>query len=186
MSLQEQTHDYAARLRLEDFVPDQPKSIAFPKQISPIDANELIEGVALHLLITGSDHRGMLHELVTTRDGEIEPIVHAYQVVAEPGSIRAWVYHRRQSDRLCLTNGTLKWVLYDIRPDSPTYGRLNVLDLGDNLQCRLTIPPYVIHGVKNCGDQIATFVNFPTVVYRHDRPDKYRLPNGHPGIPYVF
>jgi dTDP-4-dehydrorhamnose 3,5-epimerase len=81
-------------LKLEDFVPDQPKSIArASEQGSAIEQGSLIEGVKIELLNTGTDHRGMLHELLTTRDGDIEPIVHVYQVVAEPNSVRAWVYH---------------------------------------------------------------------------------------------
>jgi dTDP-4-dehydrorhamnose 3,5-epimerase len=185
MSLPQQRRKFANAVRLEDFIPDDPRTID-PVSAQPFPVDGLIDGVVVELLNTGRDGRGMLHELLTIRDGEIDPIVHVYEVVAKPGSIRAWVYHRWQSDRLCCTNGHLRWVLYDVRPGSPTYGRLNVLEVGDDLRCRLTIPPYVIHGVKNCGDQIATFVNCPTNVYRHDKPDKCRLPNGHPGIPYVF
>ena len=175
-------------LRLEDFIPDQPKSfdsVASTQSLN-FDSTSLIEGVKVELLTTGIDKRGMLHELLTTRDEAIEAIVHVYQVVADPGSVRAWVYHRFQSDRLCFTNGHFKWALYDIRPGSPTYGQLNELHLGASLRCRLTIPPYVIHGVKNCGEQTASFINCPTNVYRHDRPDKCRLPYGHPGVPYTF
>jgi dTDP-4-dehydrorhamnose 3,5-epimerase len=172
-------------LQLEDFTPDTPK--AKQTNCSPeVSQQGLIDGVTIELLTSGFDHRGMLHELVTSRDEAIESIVHVYEVVAEPGSVRAWVYHKLQSDRLCFTNGHFRWALYDIRPGSRTYGLLNVVDVGEHLRCRLTIPPYVVHGAKNCGDQVASFVNCPTNVYRHDRPDKYRLPHGHPGIPYVF
>ena len=49
-----------------------------------------IEGCHAYRLQPGSDDRGDLFELLTTRNGAIEPIVHVYQVWAEPGSIRAW------------------------------------------------------------------------------------------------
>jgi dTDP-4-dehydrorhamnose 3,5-epimerase len=172
-------------LRLEDFVPDTPK-VKKTSVLPEVSDQGLIDGVKIELLTSGSDERGMLHELLTTRDAAIEPIVHVYEVVAEPGSVRAWVYHKHQSDRLCFTNGHFKWALYDIRVGSRTYGKLNILDVGEHLRCRLTIPPYVIHGVKNYSGRIASFINCPTNIYRHDQPDKTRLPYGHPGIPYVF
>jgi dTDP-4-dehydrorhamnose 3,5-epimerase len=48
------------------------------------------------------------------------------------------------------------------------------------------IPPFVVHGVQNLGDQEASFVNMPTQAYNPERPDKSRLPIDHPGIPFKF
>jgi hypothetical protein len=45
--------------------------------------------VLLTPLTLNSDDRGGLCELLTVRDGPIELIVHVYQVLAAPGSIRA-------------------------------------------------------------------------------------------------
>lgn len=147
---------------------------------------ELIDGVTITSLICGSDHRGDLHELLTTRDHAIEPIVHVYQIRCLPGSLRAWVYHKRQSDRLAFTAGRFIVVLYDIRPGSRTYGLLNEFELGEQNPALLLIPACVVHGVKNAGPEVASFVNMPTSAYDHDMPDKFRLPGDHPGIPYRF
>ena len=77
-------------------------------------------------------------------------------------------------------------MLYDLRPASPTYGKLNVLDVGESNKMTLTIPPFVVHGVQNRGMQMATFINMPTRAYDPSDPDKSRLPFDHPGIPYRF
>jgi dTDP-4-dehydrorhamnose 3,5-epimerase len=148
--------------------------------------SSLIDGVELTGLLRNEDARGSLHELLTTREGPTEPIVHVYQVSAAPGSIRAWVYHRHQHDRLAFTNGDIEVVLYDLRPGSSTQNHLNVLKVGKNNPCLLRIPPCVVHGVRNAGDQWAYFTNMPTSVYHPDRPDKYRLAYGDPRIPYIF
>ncbi|MDH4986847.1 dTDP-4-dehydrorhamnose 3,5-epimerase family protein [Aminobacter anthyllidis] len=111
---------------------------------------------------------------------------HVYLVTAEPKSIRAWVYHKRQSDRLAYTNGDVRVVLYDLRTDSPTYQKLNILDVGAANKVLLTIPPFVVHGVQNRGMAAATFVNMPTNVYDPENPDKSRVRYDHPGIPYKF
>jgi dTDP-4-dehydrorhamnose 3,5-epimerase-like enzyme len=58
-----------------------------------------IEGRLAFEIVPSSDERGDLLELLTVRDRQIDSIVHVYQVFAAPGSIRAWVYHSRQTDR---------------------------------------------------------------------------------------
>jgi hypothetical protein len=100
-------------LSIHDFVHDRPTvgSIQRPDvQKSP--AEDLIDGVTITPLSLGADDRRSLHELLTLRDESQEPIVHVYQVSAQPKSIRAWVYHKHQSDRLAFTNGEFRVVLY--------------------------------------------------------------------------
>ena len=176
------------RFSLADFVEDQPFSPekVRPPQALPFRTDGLIDGVVVDQLTSGRDDRGSLNELLTTREGAIAPIVHVYQVFAVAGSIHAWAYHARQSDRLCFTNGMFRVVLYDIREGSRTFGQRDVLHVGEKAQCCITIPPFVIHGAMNEGSTLANFVSCPTSVYLPSRPDKFRLRHGHPGIPYRF
>jgi dTDP-4-dehydrorhamnose 3,5-epimerase len=173
------------KLDLADFRPDAPRPHV---AVVPETACEpgVIHGVVARTLVAHADPRGSLCELLTTRDGPIEPIVHVYQVTAEAGSVRAWVYHRRQADRLAFTQGRFRVVLCDIRPDSPTRNMLNVFVLGRERPTLLRIPPYVIHGVQNIGTDAATFVNMPTMPYRPDEPDKFRLDPNDMRIPFSF
>jgi dTDP-4-dehydrorhamnose 3,5-epimerase len=134
----------------------------------------IIDGVVLERLAPNADDRGALVELLTTRDEPIEPIVHVYQVIAAPGSLRGWVYHKFQSDRLHFTLGDFEIQLFDIRPGSPTHGEHMVLRLGAARPCRLTIPAFVAHSVRNLGDTAAAFVNIPTRAYDPANPDKFR------------
>jgi dTDP-4-dehydrorhamnose 3,5-epimerase len=145
-----------------------------------------IHGCTALAMPKASDDRGDLVELLTTRDAVIEPIVHVYQVFAEPGSIRAWVFHEQQADRLCLTQGHLQVVLYDLREDSPTAGALVVLSVGADNPTFLRIPAFVAHGIKNVGAERAAFVNLPTPGYFYDAPDKFRLPFDTPLIPHTW
>lgn len=183
MELVQSFQSPSTTLRLEDFTQDA--SLPEAKSASPeIHTTDMIDGVSVTPLAFNSDSRGSLCELLTTRDGAIEPIVHVYQVTAEPGSVRAWVYHRFQWDRLALVNGRIKVVLYDIRPNSSTYGMLNVMILGRDHPSLLRIPPLVIHAVQNIGQEATTFVNLPTKAWLSNACDKYRLPSGDPRIPY--
>lgn len=169
---------------LADFVQDAAWTGGLPSAVAPFA--DLIAGVEVTPLAPKSDKRGSLVELLTTRGRAIEPIPHVYQVFAAPQSVRAWVYHRLQADRLAFTNGMFRVVLYDLRLESRTYSKLNEFEAGISFPCLVTIPPEVVHGVKNIGPEAASFVNMPTRAYDPADPDKYRLPSHHDGIPYRF
>jgi dTDP-4-dehydrorhamnose 3,5-epimerase len=149
---------------------------------------DLLEGQVdschAYRLRPSSDERGDLFELLTTRGGGIEPIVHVYQVWAEPGSIRAWVYHARQFDRLCFTGGSFRVALCDLRTESPTAGAIASIQVGAATPVILTIAPLVAHGVRNIGSERSSFVNLPTCVYDCEMPDKCRLPFNSSLIPF--
>jgi dTDP-4-dehydrorhamnose 3,5-epimerase len=85
----------ASGISLDDFASDVPH---MPRSAGANVASNagIIDGVTATALIAHADDRGSLSELLATRDGPIEPIVHVYQVAAAPGSVRAWVYHRVQ------------------------------------------------------------------------------------------
>ena len=172
-------------LSLGEFVDDSPWVEDVPL-LQEFRIDNQIDGVRLNRLLTREDKRGDLTVLISDLNEVIAPVPHAYLVTAAPGSIRAWVYHKRQSDRLAYTNGSMRVVLYDLRPQSPTYRELNVIDVGGSNRVLLTIPPEVVHGVQNRGLTAATFLNMPTRAYDPAHPDKSRLPYNHPGIPYVF
>ncbi|MFN0101554.1 MAG: dTDP-4-dehydrorhamnose 3,5-epimerase family protein [Bryobacteraceae bacterium] len=161
---------------LQNFQKDEPcfSALAAPPLRDLLKVR--IDGCSAIGLNSNSDHRGHLIELLTTRDSPIDPIVHVYQVFAEPHSIRAWIFHAVQTDRLCFTEGRFRVVLFDIRENSPTFERYAELIVGEHMPVRLTIPPFVVHGVQNLGETRASYLNMPDRVYNLMDPDKYRVP----------
>ena len=167
---------------LHQFVPDAPRPRTQAATRDLVEGR--IEGCTAFEILPASDERGDLFELLTLRDRDIAPIVHVYQVLSAPGSIRAWVYHSRQTDRLCFTQGSFRIALCDLREGSPTAGNVVTLLAGASAPRLLTIPPFVAHGVQNMGADPAAFLNMPTNVYYHHDPDKRRLPFDSPLIPF--
>lgn len=147
----------------------------------------LLDGVRIRPAVTQIDERGSLCEMYSEEWGFTEePLVYAYETRIRPGRIKGWVLHLEQDDRLFFSSGDAKVVLYDGRPESPTFGRLNVHCFGEANRGLLRIPAGVYHAVQNIGLGDLTFVNMPTRAYRHEGPDKYRLPLDTPEIPYRF
>jgi dTDP-4-dehydrorhamnose 3,5-epimerase len=168
-----------------DFIEDKPYGLNTIEGMESYSMG-LIEGVRVAPLNPSSDTRGSLSELIDPHTAGSEPIVHIYQVIAKADSRRAWQYHRRQFDRLAFTNGHFRIALYDLRADSNTFGLLNVLVAGADQPMSLRIPPMVVHGVHNYGTEDASFINMPTQLWNPARPDKYRIREKDPRIPFSF
>jgi dTDP-4-dehydrorhamnose 3,5-epimerase len=148
---------------------------------------EMIDGVRIREARTIPDDRGTICVAYDPRWGfSEEPMVYAYEVTIRPGAIKGWIVHETYDDRLFLAAGTIKWVLYDDRPDSPTRGLVSELYFDQHHRSLLRIPRGVWHAVQNVGREDARMVNFPTAPYDYESPDKTRLPLGTESIPYSF
>src|SRR5215216_4510222 len=80
-----------------------------------------IDGVQVRYAVTHVDERGTLTEIYNPAWGLIEePVVYVYQASIQPGKIKGWVQHYLQTERLFVSRGLLRFVLYDDREDSPT------------------------------------------------------------------
>lgn len=143
-----------------------------------------IEGVLIQPLKVNSDERGFLMEILRSDDPWFQKFGQAYISLNYPGVIRAWHWHEKQTDFWVVARGMVKAVMYDRRPDSPTFGTLQEVFLGDHHRVLLTIPPEVAHGYKTIGTEASLLINFPTEPYNRSQPDELRLPYDAPEIPY--
>ncbi len=147
----------------------------------------LIHGVRIRSAVTIPDERGTICEIYSNAwDFSDAPLVYVYQVTIRPHKIKGWVVHYKQDDRLFLSQGTLKIVLYDARDTSPTHGMLNELYLSEQNRGLLLVPRGIFHAIQNVGQTDALFINLPSHPYDHADPDKYRLPLNNDVIPYRF
>jgi len=109
-----------------------------------------------------------------------------FQSVINPGSISAWHVHRHTTDRLFVSQGLIRMVLYDARADSPSHERINEYRFGALRPALLIIPPGVWHGVQNLSNTPALLLNLVDNAYCYDDPDHWRLPVDTEKIPYRF
>lgn len=123
-------------------------------------------------------------EILRNDDEVFEKFGQVYVSLNYPEVIRAWHYHKRQTDIFCVVNGMAKVVLYDSRKDSPTKGEINEFFIGENNPALVKIPPEVLHGYKTIGGEPALLLNFPTEVYDKNKPDEYRVPYDSKEVPY--
>ncbi len=144
----------------------------------------MIDGVKLKDLKVVPDERGRLMEILRADDEWFEKFGQVYMTTAYPGVVKAWHYHKLQTDNMAVIKGMMKVVLYDAREDSPTYEEVNEFFLGEHNFKLIQIPKMVYHGFKCIGAEEAIVINIPTETYDYKNPDEYRVDPYKNDIPY--
>ncbi len=147
----------------------------------------LPEGSSLFDSICHRDERGSVTELYDPRWAwHQEPLVFSYLFTIRPGMIKGWGLHKLHEDRYFVVRGEMEVVMYDPRPESSTFGKISKICLSAARPQLLNVPRNVWHADRNLGTEDLMVVNFPTIQYDHNNPDKYRLPLDTDQIPYSF
>lgn len=144
----------------------------------------MIEGVRIKTLRVIPDERGRLMEILRRDDEIFTKFGQIYITTAYPGVIKAWHYHRIQTDNLVAIAGMAKVALYDAREQSPTYKRVEDYFIGIHNPLLIQIPPMVYHGYKCISSEEAVVINCPTELYNRTNPDEYRVDPLNNDIPY--
>jgi dTDP-4-dehydrorhamnose 3,5-epimerase len=148
---------------------------------------QLIDGVVIRPATTQIDGRGTLCEILRPDWGfHPAPFSYVYQFTIRPGMCKGWHQHHQHDDRIFLSQGTVKVVLYDPRRESPTYGMINEIHRSELRRDIMVIPQFVWHAHQNIGNTDALFISMPTRLYDHASPDVFRLPLENDVIPYKF
>jgi dTDP-4-dehydrorhamnose 3,5-epimerase len=147
----------------------------------------LIDGVVMRDVRNVLKSNGLLTEIFRRDwfDDEVR-VDQVFQVIVESHGVSAWHAHEQAVDRLFVTEGRMRIVLYDAREDSPTFGLVNDLIVGLHRPALVIVPPKVWHGVQNLLDRPSALLNLPDRAYRYDAPDHWRVPSDTDRIPYRF
>lgn len=144
----------------------------------------MIDGVKLKDLNPIPDDRGMVMEMWRSDDPDFQKFGQTYVTWVYPGVVKAWHYHKKQTDHFVCLVGMAKVALHDTREGSPTHGQTDEYVIGEQRQRLLLIPPGVYHGFTAVGTEPAAIINIPTEVYNADDPDEFRRPFDDPEIGY--
>jgi len=149
-----------------------------------MEEKNIIEGVKIKNLKIIPDERGMLMEVFRRDDDFFEGFGQVYITTAYPYVVKAWHYHKKQSDNLTCLVGMVKLVLFDPRKGSPTKGKINEFFTGSKNPTLIHIPKNIYHGFKTIDKNEAIVLNITSEPYNYKNPDEVRLPWNDPSIPY--
>ncbi len=146
---------------------------------------DLIAGVQIEPFPLWPDDRGYFLEIARLGQGLVAGFPPTSQVSAAlnyPGIIKAFHFHRFQTDYWVPAAGLLQVALVDLRRGSKTYAAKNTLYLGNLRPWQLLIPPGVAHGYKVIGDQPSVLVYITNRTY--DPKDEGRIAHNDSSIAY--
>lgn len=154
--------------------------------ITSAQSPQRIAGVEIEAGVLWPDDRGCFAELfrlgATELTAGFAETVQVSAAVSFPGTIKAIHFHRRQTDVWAPVQGSFQVALFDLRPQSPTFGDVNTVYIGEWRPWRLRIPPGVGHGYKVLGETAGLLV-YATDRY-YDPSDEGRIPWDDPDLNY--
>ena len=100
----------------------------------------MIDGVKVKPLRVIPDERGRLMEILRNDDEIFQQFGQVYMTTTYPNVVKAWHYHKLQTDNVAVVKGMLKLVLYDRRDGSPTSGEINEFFIGEHNPLLVQIP----------------------------------------------
>jgi dTDP-4-dehydrorhamnose 3,5-epimerase len=149
-------------------------------------SSDLIADVVIHPFPVWPDDRGYFLEIARTGEGLIADFPpESTQLSAAlnyPGIIKAFHYHKFQTDYWVAAAGLLQVALVDLRRESRSFGVKNTLYVGALRPWQIRIPPGVAHGYKVIGQQPSVLVYVTDRTY--DPKDEGRLPYNDTAIAY--
>lgn len=135
----------------------------------------MIDGVKVKKLKVIPDERGRLMEILRRDDKEFIDFGQVYMTTAYPEVVKAWHYHKLQTDNFTCVKGRIILGLYDARESSPTKGEVNQFELSLDNPILVQIPKEVYHGFKCVSEEEAIVINTVTRPYSKENPDEYRV-----------
>jgi len=141
-----------------------------------------IHDVVVKKLVTHSDDRGYFREILRDDDELLTRFGQTSITKTYPGVIKAFHWHNHQDDLWYVAAGMARVVLYDMRPDSPSYQVTQVIYAGEDNPVLIYIPIGVAHGYQVLGDKPVLMFYHVTQSYDPAQPDEERIPWDDPEI----
>ena len=135
----------------------------------------MIHDVKVKDLVVHPDDRGFFVEVLKFGEETYAEIKQTSYTETYPGVIKAFHWHRRQTDIWCVVSGMAQIVLHDLRENSKTKGMTDVLYSGDKNYLLVSIPPGVAHGYRVLGNEKVCFFYHTTQSYDSQNPDEERI-----------
>ena len=145
---------------------------------------EMIDGVLVEPLKQIKDDRGKVMHMLRADSHLFTKFGEVYFSVVNPNVIKAWKRHKKMTQNFAVPVGAIQLVIYDSRQNSPTQGKIAILDIGENNYSLVKIPPMVWYGFKGVSSIPALIVNCSDIP--HDPSESEKKPEDDKDIPYEW
>lgn len=136
----------------------------------------MIKDVQIKKLVKHCDDRGFFSEIFAADDPFFSQIKQTSYTETYPGVIKAFHFHKLQDDIWFVAKGMAQVVLHDLREDSETKGKTQIIYAGEDNPVLIFIPKEVAHGYRVLGSDKVCLFYHTTKRYNAKEPDEYRMP----------
>lgn len=140
-----------------------------------------IDGVVIKTLKKIPDERGTIMHGIRS-DNILNDFGEVYFKKLYQGVINGWHVHEKLILNYICISGMIKLVLYDMRENSPTKGKLQEIFFGEDNYCLVHIPPGIANGSKGIWSPYSILVNVasephnPSIKYQRIDPHSNIIP----------
>lgn len=99
----------------------------------------------------------------------------AYFSTIHYGAIKPWKRHNQMTLNLVVPSGSIRFVLYDDRPNSPTHGKVQSVTVSPDYYQRLTIPPRIWMAFQGLSKQLNLLLNLADIEHDPEETDRAEL-----------
>jgi dTDP-4-dehydrorhamnose 3,5-epimerase len=149
-------------------------------------SDDLVADVQIKPFPVWPDDRGYFLEVARLEQGLVADFPHSSTQVSSafnyPGIIKAFHFHKMQTDYWVPAAGLLQVALVDLRTSSRTYGVKNTIYVGALRPWQILIPPGIAHGYKVIGEQPSMLIYITNRIY--NPKDEGRIPYNDTAISY--
>ena len=136
-----------------------------------VDINDVL---ITPLKIISVPNGDVMHAMKSSDEG-YENFGEAYFSTINSGDIKAWKRHIKMTLNLVVPSGKVKFVLYDDRQKSQSYGNYSeVIISGDNY-CRLTVPPMIWLGFQGLYNKTSIILNIANIEHSLEEVEKKEI-----------
>ncbi|HAL45181.1 MAG TPA: hypothetical protein DCP47_04600 [Phycisphaerales bacterium] len=141
----------------------------------------MIDAIVIKKLVTHSDNRGFFREIIrSTDDFFVAGFAQWSHSLMYDGVIKAWHWHKKQTDYWYVCTGVMRVGLCDMRENSKTYKQTMDFLMGDHQDSQvLAIPPGIAHGCKTIQGPV-NLLYITSQIY--DPKDELRIAYNDPSI----
>ena len=145
--------------------------------VSSPAAADLIDGVRIQPFALWPDDRGYFLEVLRVGQGLAAGFppesTQVSAALSYPGTIKAFHFHKQQTDCWAPSMGMFQVALVDLRKGSRTHGLRNTMYVGALRPWQILVPPGVGHGYKVVGTDAGMLVYVTNRLY--DPADEGRI-----------
>ncbi|MEW6679748.1 MAG: dTDP-4-dehydrorhamnose 3,5-epimerase family protein [bacterium] len=119
----------------------------------------MIEELIVEPLKQIVDERGKVMHMLRRDSPFFTDFGEIYFSVVNPGVVKAWKRHYKMTQHFAVPVGKIKLVIYDERRNLATYGRIEILEIGEENYCLVKIPPILWYGFQGISSNPALIAN---------------------------